>query len=138
MTLQQCSRNGRKHFKKKPKALAFAGAPHRRGIIERIMIFTPRKPNSAQRTVAKVILKHNKKMVFAKIPGIGKHGLQKHSQIFVRGHGPKDTPGVNYHLVRGKDDFIAKETHIDPRINRRSKFGLKKKDIVKKIKNEKI
>lgn len=44
--------------------------------------------------------------------------------VFVRGHGPKDTPGVNYHLVRGVYDFNVLE--VFGRRKRRSKFGLKK------------
>lgn len=84
---------------------------------------SPRKPNSARRTFAKVRLNFNFKKIFAKIPGIGEHKLQVHSMVFVRGHGPKDSPGINYHLVRGLCDF----THIESfgRRNGRSKYGLK-------------
>jgi small subunit ribosomal protein S12 len=112
---------------KKPKALAFQGAPHRKGLIYKITTMSPRKPNSARRTFAKVRLIFNKKRVFAKIPGIGEHFLQTHSIVFVRGHGPKDSPGINYHLVRGVYDFVSEEPF--GRHNRRSKFGLKKKKI---------
>ena len=41
----------------------------------------------------------------------------------VRGHGPKDSPGINYHLIRGLYDFNREE--IYGRKNRRSKFGVK-------------
>jgi len=85
---------------------------------------SPRKPNSARRTFAKVRLLFNNKRLFAKIPGIGEHALQNHAMVFVRGHGPKDSPGINYHLVRGLCDFIREEPY--GRKNRRSKFGLKK------------
>lgn len=57
-------------FKKKFKAPAFLGAPHRKGIIYKITTMSPRKPNSARRTFAKVRLIFNNKRVFAKIPGI--------------------------------------------------------------------
>lgn len=60
---------------------------------------TPRKPNSARRTFAKVRIIRNQKRIFAKIPGIGEHYLQAHSIVMVRGHGPKDSPGINYHLI---------------------------------------
>jgi len=83
----------------------------------------PRKPNSARRTYAKVRLNFNDKRVFAKIPGIGESKLQAHSLVFLRGHGPKDSPGINYHLVRGLCDFILTETF--GRMNSRSKYGLK-------------
>jgi small subunit ribosomal protein S12 len=127
VTRQQLSISyrGRINYKRKPKALAFAGAPHRKGIIYKITTMSPRKPNSARRTYAKVRLIFNKKRVFAKIPGIGEHFLQAHSIVFLRGHGPKDSPGINYHIVRGLCDFIRNETF--GRKNRRSKFGLKLK-----------
>jgi small subunit ribosomal protein S12 len=79
---------------RKLKALAFEKAPHRKGIIYKIAIMSPRKPNSAKRTFAKVRLNFNQKKIFAKIPGIGDHFLQAHSMVFVRGHGPKDSPGI--------------------------------------------
>lgn len=104
--------------------LAFEGAPHRRGTIYKIATITPRKPNSAKRTIAKVRLKLNNKKIFAKIPGQGDHFLQAHSVVMVRGHGPKDTPGVNFHLIRGLYDFEKIETF--GRRNRRSKFGIKR------------
>jgi small subunit ribosomal protein S12 len=114
-------RIGRKRNKRSP---AFGDAPHRKGVIYKIAVMSPRKPNSARRTFAKVRLLFNDKRVFAKIPGIGEHFLQSHSIVFVRGHGPKDSPGINYHLVRGLCDFVKIEPY--GRRNRRSKFGVKK------------
>jgi small subunit ribosomal protein S12 len=84
MTNPQLAYKGRLRFKKKPKARAFAGAPHRKGIIYKITTMSPRKPNSAKRTFAKVRLIFSKKKVFAKIPGIGDHYLQAHSIVFLR------------------------------------------------------
>lgn len=91
----------------------------------------PRKPNSAKRTFAKVRLNFSGRRIFAKIPGIGDSKLQAHSLVFLRGHGPKDSPGINYHLVRGLCDFLYQEPF--GRMNARSKFGLKslKKKILK-------
>lgn len=66
----------------------------RRGVVYRIATMTPRKPNSARRTFAKVRIVINQRRVFAKIPGIGDHHLQAHSVVLVRGHGPKDSPGI--------------------------------------------
>jgi len=109
--------------KHKPKARAFDFGPHRKGIIYKIATMTPRKPNSAKRTFAKVRLLLNQKRLFAKIPGIGAHYLQSHSLVFLRGHGPKDSPGINYHLIRGLCDFEKEEDF--GRQNRRSKFGVK-------------
>lgn len=114
--------------KAKPYALsrskAFAGAPQRKGIIYKITTMSPRKPNSARRTIAKARLIFNDKKVFAKIPGLGEHRLQNHALVLLRGHGPKDSPGVNYHLIRGLLDFYMGETY--GRKHRRSKFGAKR------------
>jgi ribosomal protein S12 len=55
---------------------------------------SPRKPNSAKRTFAKVRILCSSKKIFAKIPGIGPHFLQAHSMVLARGHGPKDSPGI--------------------------------------------
>lgn len=106
-------------------------APHRKGIIYKITTMSPRKPNSARRTFAKVRVIISKKKIFAKIPGIGEHFLQVHSLVLLRGHGPKDSPGINYHLIRGACDFIKEETF--GRKNRRSKFGAKNPNKLAKI-----
>jgi len=108
------------------KVKPFEGSPQRVAIVYKIAVMTPRKPNSAKRTFAKVRVRINNKKVFAKIPGIGEHFLQPHSEVLLRGHGPKDSPGINYHLIRGKYDFNRVETF--GRQNRRSKFGVKKAD----------
>jgi small subunit ribosomal protein S12 len=124
MRVQQLINKRRLNKKKKKRAPAFNNAPHRKGVIYKIAIMSPRKPNSARRTFAKVRLLFNDKRLFAKIPGIGEHYLQTHSIVFVRGHGPKDSPGINYHLIRGLCDFVKVEPY--GRKNRRSKFGVKK------------
>jgi small subunit ribosomal protein S12 len=129
-TLHQLSieRNIRTSKIRRNKVAAFLGAPQRKGIIYKIATMSPRKPNSARRTFAKVRIIISKKKIFAKIPGIGDHFLQAHSVVLVRGHGPKDSPGINYHLIRGLYDFVKIE--LFGRRNRRSKFGVKN---IKKI-----
>jgi len=124
MTLQQLIVKSREKSQNKSKAPKFGNAPQRKGVIYKIAVMSPRKPNSARRTFAKVRLLWNNKRLFAKIPGIGEHFLQAHSLVLVRGHGPKDSPGINYHLIRGLCDFVKIEPYI--RKNRRSKFGVKK------------
>lgn len=123
-TFGQLARKPRQSKIKRAKAPAFKGAPHRKGIVYKVAIMTPRKPNSARRTFAKVRLTFSDKRVFAKIPGIGEHKLQPHSLVFLRGHGPKDCPGINYHLIRGLCDFTLIEQF--GRKRSRSKYGLKK------------
>ena len=123
-TLAQLRLGARKKKKIRPRAPAFEGAPNRRGVVYKVAVMSPRKPNSARRTIAKVRLSFNSVRLFAKIPGIGAHFLQPHSVVFVRGHGPKDSPGVNYYLVRGLYDFFRLELY--GRRQKRSRYGVKK------------
>jgi len=126
-TLHQLSieRDKRTHKIRRNTVAAFLGAPQRKGVVFKIATMSPRKPNSARRTFAKVRVLISNKKIFAKIPGIGDHFLQAHSVVLVRGHGPKDSPGINYHLIRGLYDFNKIE--LFGRRNRRSKFGVKNK-----------
>jgi small subunit ribosomal protein S12 len=120
----QLSKYFRQRKKRRNKVAPFEGGPQRKAVVYKIATMTPRKPNSAKRTFAKVRVAINNKRVFAKIPGIGEHFLQPHSVVLLRGHGPKDSPGINYHLIRGLYDFHRLE--LFGRKNRRSKFGVKK------------
>jgi small subunit ribosomal protein S12 len=123
VTFSQLAKHTRITKRRQFRAPAFKLAPHRKGVVYKVATMPPRKPNSAKRTFAKVRLNFSGQRVFAKIPGIGESKLQAHSLVFLRGHGPKDSPHINYHLVRGLCDFIFQE--IFGRMNARSKFGLK-------------
>lgn len=79
------------------------GCPAARGLIVRVCIMNPKKPNSAMRHVAKVRL-YRKPRVTARIPGIG-FGVAKFNRVLVRGGRANDLPGVSYSLVRGVYDF---------------------------------
>jgi len=125
-TRNQLIRQIRKRRVRRPRLHALAGAPQRRGVIYKLAIMTPRKPNSAKRKIAKIRLLYNNKKVFANIPGIG-HNLHEYSVVIVRGGSAKDLPGVNYTMVRGLLDFTFRE-HFD-RVKSRSKYGIKKKDL---------
>jgi len=128
-TIHQLANNNIKRIRKKRrnKVAAFLGAPLRKGIVYKIATMSPRKPNSARRTFAKIKIAVSKKKIFAKIPGLGEHFLQPHSTVLVRGQGPKDSPGLNFNLIRGVYDFCKME--LFGRKKRRSKFGVKKKKI---------
>lgn len=106
--------------KRKIKTPALAGAPHKKGICTKLVLRTPRKPNSALRKLAKLKLT-NKKQVYAYIPGEGEHNLQEYSNVIIRGGRVKDLPGIKYHLVRGKLDFAG----MSSRKTSRSKYGTK-------------
>jgi small subunit ribosomal protein S12 len=85
------------------------------------MVTTPKKPNSAQRKVARVRLSHGIE-VTAYIPGEG-HNLQEHSVVLVRGGRVKDLPGVRYHIIRGAKDTLG----VNERRRGRSKYGAKRR-----------
>jgi small subunit ribosomal protein S12 len=91
--------------------------PQRKGTCLKVFTTTPRKPNSAVRKVARVLLS-NYNRVTAYIPGMS-HNLQKHSVVLVRGGRVKDLPGVRYTIIRGKYDLQRLAT----RRKRRSKYG---------------
>jgi small subunit ribosomal protein S12 len=81
----------------------------------------PKKPNSANRKVAKVTFSKNKRNTYCYIPGI-KHNLQKFSTVLLRGGRTKDLPGLKYKFVRGKFDLKS----VQNRFKARSKYGIKK------------
>ena len=94
--------------------------PQKRGVCTKVAIKTPKKPNSAQRKVARVRLTNGIE-VWGYIPGIG-HNLQEHSVVLIRGGRVKDLPGVRYHIIRGKLDTQG----VAKRNQSRSKYGAKR------------
>jgi len=119
-TINQLMRHGRKKIVKQTKSRALSRCPQRRGVCTRVMTFTPKKPNSALRKVARVRLTNGIEIT-AYIPGEG-HNLQEHSVVLVRGGRVKDLPGVRYHIIRGTLDALG----VDKRMKARSKYGAKK------------
>jgi small subunit ribosomal protein S12 len=119
-TTQQLVRSGRKTARAKTKSPALKGSPQRRGVCTRVYTFTPKKPNSALRKVARVRLTSGVE-VTAYIPGIG-HNLQEHSIVLVRGGRVKDLPGVRYKVILAALDAAG----VSDRKKARSKYGAKK------------
>jgi small subunit ribosomal protein S12 len=119
-TINQLINTSREKARYRSKAPALKRCPQRRGVCTRVMTFTPKKPNSALRKVARVRLTHGME-VTAYIPGIG-HNLQEHSVVLVRGGRVKDLPGVRYHIVRGSLDSLG----VADRKKARSKYGAKR------------
>ncbi len=66
-------------------------------------IAKPKKPNSAQRKIAKLKLT-NKRKILAYIPGQG-HALKAYSGVLVSGGRANDLPGVRFSIMRGKFDL---------------------------------
>lgn len=134
-TISQLVKKGRKKPKKRTGAPALhfihnglknrtievaGGAPQKRGVCTRVSTFTPKKPNSALRKVARVRLTNGIE-VTSYIPGEG-HNLQEHSVVLIRGGRVKDLPGVNYHIIRGALDTAG----VENRRQGRSKYGAKR------------
>jgi small subunit ribosomal protein S12 len=102
---------------KKFKVKALGGCPQKRGVCLKVFKMSPRKPNSARRSVVKISL-YNKRRLIAFIPGMG-HNLQKFNDVLIRGGRAKDLPGIRYTLIRGKLDLYGAD-----RVHARSKYGV--------------
>ena len=118
-TINQLCKNKRKPKKKLNRTPALERCPQKKGICTKLILRTPKKPNSALRKLVQLKLTNNRK-VFAYIPGEG-HNLQTYSTVIIRGGRVKDLPGVKYHLVRGVLDFSG----LKDRKTSRSKYGTK-------------
>lgn len=129
-TTNQLVRKGRKKVQKKVKRPALEGNPQKRGVCTRVHIITPRKPNSAERKVARVRLVNGQE-VTAHIPGEG-HNLQEHSVVLIRGGRVKDLAGVRYKVIRGIIDATGAAGPGSDRNQGRSKVGVKKGGTKKK------
>ena len=123
-TLQQLIKT--RHFFTKKLNPILANKPQIKGVVLKVRITTPRKPNSARRPVVKVLLSNRKQRV-AHIPGKG-HNLRKHSEVLISGVGARDLPGVRFTCIRGVYDFSP----LHEKIRRRSIYGAKRPDDKKK------
>lgn len=119
-TINQLIRKPRKKVLARNKVPALESCPQKRGVCTRVNVQTPKKPNSAQRKVARIRLTNGYE-VTGYIPGVG-HNLQEHSVVLIRGGRVKDLPGVRYHIVRGNLDTQG----VKDRKCGRSKYGAKK------------
>src|SRR6185369_10455431 len=132
-TINQLVKNPRVPKQKKTKLLALkvnwnsqkkkysaANSPQKAGICKKIGVIKPRKPNSANRAYARIVLK-NKKEITVYIPG-EKHNLQEYSSVLISGGGAKDLSGVKYHVIRGRGDTEG----VKERKQGRSLYGTKR------------
>lgn len=117
-TTKQLLKKKRINLKKRnSKTPSLMGCPQKKGTCLKVFWISPKKPNSANRRITKVILT-NKRRITAHIPGIG-HNLQKHSVVLIRGGRVKDIPGMKYRTVRDKYSLEG----LHNRRNGRSKYG---------------
>ena len=111
-------RPGKRRTQRRP---ALTGSPQKKGVCRKLVTRTPKKPNSAIRKLALLRLS-NQRRIYAYLPGEGKHSLQEHSVVLVRGGRVKDLPGIKYTRVRGVYDFAG----LAGRTKGRSKYGTKR------------
>ncbi|XP_039257160.1 small ribosomal subunit protein uS12-like [Styela clava] len=87
---------------KKKKKSRMDGKPQIKGVVLRLLIKKPKKPNSANRKCCKVRLSTGKEII-AYIPGEG-HNLQENNVVLIEGKGRKDLVGVHHKVIRGALD----------------------------------
>lgn len=114
----------RLHKFHKKRTLALKGNPQKRGVVNKIGVESPKKPNSAKRKVARVRLCTGKN-IRVKVPGPGVGNLQKFSPVLIRASHPRDLPGVRYSIIRGK----LGSNPVLVRRKARSKYGIKKRHL---------
>jgi small subunit ribosomal protein S12 len=95
--------------------------PQKKAVCLKILTMSPKKPNSANRRVAKVVMTNLNNRITAKIIGEG-HNLQQHSTVLVRCGRVKDLIGVRFLVVRGTYDLAC----VKNRKTARSLYGVKK------------
>jgi small subunit ribosomal protein S12 len=121
-TISQLIRKPRQRQKAKSKSPALEGCPQKRGVVIKVYVINPKKPNSADRKVCRVRLSNGME-VTAYIPGEG-HSINEHMAVLIRGGRTPDCPGVKYKVIRGALDDQGERT---PHQSRRSKFGVSQK-----------
>jgi len=94
--------------------------PFKKGVCVKVTVASPKKPNSAQRKIAKVRLSNGNEVI-AYIPW-EKHTLQEHSVVLVRWGRVKDLPWVKYKIIR----WVYDTNSVEGRKQSRSRYWAKK------------
>nr|CAB3263993.1 40S ribosomal protein S12, mitochondrial-like [Phallusia mammillata] len=89
-------------FKKVKRRSKMWGKPQVKGVVLKLVIRKPKKPNSANRKCCVVRLS-NGKIITAFIPGEG-HNLMEHSVVLIEGGSRKDLVGSHHRVIRGARD----------------------------------
>lgn len=140
LTHNQLLAYSRKKIRYLSKSPALRGNPQKSAEIQKTYSRSPKKPNSANRKVAKIELIYSVRVsphkikeqpfsVEAYIPGEG-HNLKVQGAVLMRGGRVPDLPGVRYHLIRGKLSFAG----LTARRTSRSLYGAKRPTISKPTK----
>lgn len=95
--------------------------PQKKAVCWKTLTMSPKKPNSANRKIAKVKVLQYNSFLTVKIPGES-HNIQKHSTLLISGGRSKDLIGLHVKAIRGKYDLSG----VINRRNARSVYGVKK------------
>jgi small subunit ribosomal protein S12 len=95
--------------------------PQKKAICIKAFSVSPKKPNSANRKIAKIKFAKIKSLLHVKIIG-EKHSLQSHSNFLVNGGRSRDLIGVYLKAIRGTFDLAG----LVSRQTSRSLYGTKK------------
>lgn len=104
---KKCIRKKKENYSGTP---LLKNKPFIKGVCVSVKITSPKKPNSAERKIARVKIRTGR-ILTASIPGQG-HNLQKFSVVLIKGGRANDVPACRYKLVRGKYDFSTTETFL--------------------------
>jgi len=118
-SVQRSKSYSKKGFSRTP---ALRKRPQIKGIVNKVVTMSPKKPNSAVRHVAKITLTTNRR-VTARIPGIG-YICSRYNRVLVNGGRANDLPGVGYTIIRGVYDFSP----VIFKSKRRSVYGTSRPD----------
>lgn len=128
-TIGQLIRGARKKRHYKARTAALMGCPQQSGTVTAVKVIKPKKPNSAQRLVARVKLRNGYEIT-ARVPG-EENGLQEHAEVLVRGGRSPDLPGIKYTVIRGGRSGAPPPGDLKKwgvrRSQQRSKYGTKRK-----------
>lgn len=115
-----------KRIKKTKKINFLKKNCQKKGIVLKMRIMSPKKPNSGKRPIVKCVI-FKKKNIIAHIPGIG-HNLRQYANVLINGNNVKDLPYVHYSLIRGVYDLYM----VLNKTKRKSIYGIKTNILLKK------
>ena len=119
-TMNQLLKSPRKTKTRTVGTPALQGCPQKKVSCIKLLIRSPKKPNSGERKIARVKMPNGQRLLVY-IPG-EKHSIAEHASVLIQGGKTKDLPGFKYKIIRGALD--AKPTADRKRA--RSLFGVKK------------
>ena len=97
-------------------------SPQKKCECVKVLKMSPKKPNSAKRSVGVFKVSKKKKEIRLYIPGIG-HSITMYTTGLFRGGKTQDLPSIRYKVIRGALNVSG----VSGRTKARSKYGVKRK-----------